>query len=61
MNFKMWQFVTAIAVVGLGWTLNVISLINMVVADSPITLLLLLKIVGIFAPPLGAILGYFFF
>ena len=39
----------------IGWILNIIQLVGM--ADGEITVLLILKIVGVFAAPLGVILG----
>ena len=41
----------------LGFVLNVIKLVAMA-ADPIVTAMLILRIVGIFVPPLGAILGY---
>ena len=60
MTVKMWKIIAVGVVVLVGWVLNIISLINLAITGSPITLLVLLKIVGIFIPPLGALLGYFF-
>lgn len=39
-----------------GWVANLIQLIALL--DGPITAMLLLKIAGVFAAPLGAILGF---
>jgi hypothetical protein len=39
-----------------GWALNLIALVNAI--SGPLTTLVVLRIVGIFAFPLGAILGY---
>jgi hypothetical protein len=43
-----------------GWILNVISLFNMAMTDSPVTTMFVLKIIGIFIFPLGSILGWFY-
>jgi len=40
----------------IGWVLNIIKLVGMI--DSEITTMFVLRIVGIFAAPLGAVLGY---
>lgn len=40
----------------IGWVLNIIKLVGMV--DGEITTMFVLRIVGIFAAPLGAVLGY---
>jgi hypothetical protein len=39
-----------------GWILNIFAILHMV--SGPLTTLFVLRIVGIFAFPLGAILGY---
>ncbi len=39
-----------------GWVFNIIEIFN--IANAPITGMLVLRIVGIFVAPLGAILGY---
>lgn len=39
-----------------GWIMNIIQVIKM--ADAGFTAMFVLKIVGIFAAPLGAILGW---
>lgn len=51
--FALW------AAVIVGWVMNVIALVHMVY-DPTISVLLVLRIVGIFFPPLGAVLGWFF-
>lgn len=48
----------AIALV-LGWVLNIVTLFGM--ASTPVTdvtLMFILRVVGIFVPPLGGVLGY---
>jgi hypothetical protein len=42
----------------IGWVKNIIALITM--TNSEITTLFILRIVGIFAAPLGVVLGWFF-
>lgn len=40
-----------------GWVMNIVDVVN---SDfDPITGMLVVRIVGIFIPPLGAVLGYF--
>lgn len=40
-----------------GWVANIVKFIGML--DGSLTAMFVARIVGIFAPPLGAILGYF--
>lgn len=53
----------AIVIVGIwiaaivGWVLNIVAVVHAVAL--PITGMFLLRCVGIFAAPLGSILGYF--
>jgi hypothetical protein len=55
---KTYLFIIAITLAGIvGWVANLVKLVGGV--DDPITTLFVLRVVGIFAPPLGAILGYF--
>jgi hypothetical protein len=50
--------IVAIWIAGIsGWLANIVKLICL--ADGGITLMALIRIVGIFVPPLGALLGYF--
>ncbi len=39
-----------------GWIANVVKLVGMV--DGGITAMLVIRIVGVFAPPVGGVLGY---
>lgn len=48
--------VAVIAVAGIGWVLNIAHLVASI--SAPITALFILRVVGIFALPLGAILGW---
>ena len=41
-----------------GYILNIIAIVHMI--NDPITGMLILRIIGIFAAPMGAILGLFF-
>ena len=45
-----------VAAIG-GWIANIVKLIGMV--DGSVTTMFVLRVVGIFAAPLGSILGYF--
>jgi hypothetical protein len=51
----LWLIV--ILVGGFGWLYNIVKIVA-AIAD-PLSLLLFLRVIGIFFPPLGAILGYF--
>lgn len=51
-------YIVAILAGFVGWVINIIDIVNSV--SGPLTTLLVLRIVGIFAFPLGAILGLFF-
>lgn len=51
----VWLFVVFLA--GYGWINNIIKLIGMSI--DPLTGLLIVRVVGIFIPPVGAIVGYF--
>jgi hypothetical protein len=49
--------IMAVGAAGLvGWVLNIITVVSMV--SEPITKMFILRAVGIFAAPLGAVLGY---
>lgn len=47
----------AVLAIGVGWVLNIIALAGM--SFDPITGLAVLRVIGVFIPPLGAVLGYF--
>lgn len=48
----------AIALV-LGWVLNIVTLVGMASAPvTDVTLMFILRVVGIFVAPLGGVLGY---
>jgi prepilin-type N-terminal cleavage/methylation domain-containing protein len=49
--------VLVILVGGWGWIWNIVKLISMNL--DPITGLLIVRAIGIFVPPVGAIVGYF--
>jgi hypothetical protein len=40
----------------IGWIANVVQIVHL--AGGPVTTLFIVKIVGVFAPPLGAIMGW---
>lgn len=44
-----------------GWIMNIITLIKLAMVSGPVefTLIIVLRIIGIFVAPLGAILGWF--
>lgn len=59
-GFTSFELLVAIAIIAIaiGWVMNIIALIH-AGSLSTLTVLLVLRIIGIFIPPLGAILGYF--
>ncbi len=54
--YAVWAII--VAVIGTGWVFNIIDIIE--ANFDPLTGLLVVKVIGIFIPPLGAIMGYFF-
>jgi hypothetical protein len=49
--------VALILIAGTGWVLNIVSIVK---SDfAPITGMLVMRIIGVFMAPLGAVLGYF--
>lgn len=55
-SFALLWIAGAIAL-AIGWVLNVIAIFHML--EGPITALFIARIVGVFAAPLGGVLGYF--
>lgn len=51
------MFVIAIAGFG-GWVANIVKIIGSNF-DNPITTMLVVRLIGIFVAPLGAVIGYF--
>lgn len=50
-------YILIVLVGGVGWVMNIIDIVN---SDfSKITGMLVLRIIGVFLAPLGAVLGYF--
>jgi len=50
--------ITILAMAGIGgWIANIVKLVDML--DGDVTAMFIARIVGIFAAPLGAVLGYF--
>jgi len=48
-----------IAAALIGYVMNIIDTITLVITDAPITALFVGRVVGIFVPFIGAVLGYF--
>lgn len=48
---------TIVVLIGVGWVLNVIDLLG--TSFDPLTGLAVARVIGVFVPPLGAVLGYF--
>jgi len=57
---KLWKVYLFVLVMGVGWVLNVISLANLAMANAPVDTMFVLKIIGVFAAPMGSILGWFY-
>lgn len=53
--FAMFAFWIAVIV---GWIINIVQLFS--TSFEPLTAVAVLRVVGVFVPPLGAIMGYFF-
>lgn len=51
----VWLLIVIAAAI--GWVMNIITLIGII--NDPITGIFIMRVVGIFVPPLGAVLGYF--
>lgn len=45
-----------VAAIVIGWVLNIVKLVEVIY--DPLNAMTILRIVGIFVPPLGAIFGY---
>lgn len=53
-----WIAGLALVIAGVvGWVMNIITLIGS--SADPITGMFVARIIGVFIPPLGAVLGYF--
>ncbi len=56
----------ALIVIGLwltfviGWIINLVDVIQLAIAESPVTTFFIVKCVGVFFAPLGSIIGLFF-
>lgn len=46
-----------VLIIGVGWAINIVELSKM--SFDPLTGLAVLRVIGVFIPPLGAVLGYF--
>ena len=51
----VWFFLLLVG--GTGWVMNIFDIVAVI--NDPVTAFLVLRIVGIFVFPLGAVLGYF--
>jgi hypothetical protein len=51
-------YVILLVAIPIGWILNVVKLLH--AAGDPLSLLEILRVVGLFAIPFGSILGLFF-
>jgi len=43
----------------IGWVFNLVGVVHLAMANAPLTTLFVVRIIGIFAFPLGGVLGYF--
>lgn len=46
-----------VLLIGIGWVINIVELVG--TSFDPLTGLAVLRVIGVFIPPLGAVLGYF--
>jgi hypothetical protein len=51
-------WLTIIAGIGYGWGLNLMAVAHAAQAGSGVDAMFVLRCIGIFIPPLGALLGY---
>lgn len=58
LGFTLTELLITVVVVGggIGWVWNIVKLIQ---ADLVFTGLIIVRIIGVFVPPVGAIVGYF--
>jgi hypothetical protein len=58
--FSLAIFMVWVATV-IGWIMNIYATVTVLWVDGPVTVtgMLVLRVVGIFLAPLGAVLGYF--
>ena len=54
----IWEVSTVLVV--WGWVLNLIALMDLASSSDPNILMGIIRLIGIFVFPLGAILGFFF-
>lgn len=52
-------YFVAICALLFGWVLNLIEIVHAFNANTELSVKLVLRIVGVFAVPLGGVLGYF--
>jgi len=51
-------FVTFWIAFAYGWINNIVDIYHMAVANTPVTTMFIMRIIGVLFAPLGAILGY---
>lgn len=51
-------WLTIVACIGYGWGLNLMAVIHIAQAGGGTDAMYVLRFIGIFVPPLGALLGY---
>jgi hypothetical protein len=54
---SFWVRLAIGAALAIGWVMNIVAIVNSNFSD--ITGLLVMRIIGVFIAPLGAVLGYF--
>jgi hypothetical protein len=42
-----------------GWVMNIVQIVHLAQADSPVNAMFILKVVGVVVAPLGGVLGLF--
>ena len=57
---KAFVYLSGWAVIGFGWTMNLLHLINCTGADAQMSAETIIRIGGVFVFPVGMIMGLFF-
>lgn len=58
MHYFAVAYILMVLALSLGWVMNLATLITAVLADAPVNLMVIARFVGVFALPLGGVLGY---
>ena len=60
LGFTAYELTILILIVvgGCGWIANIVKLVGLVGMDSTITGMMVVRVIGVFIAPLGAVLGF---